>query len=202
MVKDVLLLMIAVLCQMKKFCSALALFLQFDCFLRPNEVCSLKREDIAFPGEGNLGMFINCGVVLLRDTKTGPMQIVELRDPLLIRLLRTLIIEKDVGEKLFPSYRVLSSNFQEAMRKLGIDGVGYSLHSLRHGAATQEFLNKGFGSLAEIMHRGRWQSATVKKYLQGGAALLVHSCLPKWIFREAEEIKDHIEELFLDIHDQ
>lgn len=196
MIKDVLMVLMLTLCQMGKFCSAIAMYVQFDCFLRPNELCNLKVEDIAFPGDICLGSFIKCGVLFLEKTKTGPMQIVEIREKVLMILLKRIIENKRIGDKLFPSYKELSRNFHAALKKLKLDTIGYTLHSLRHGAATQEFLNTGFGSMPAIMHRGRWESASVKKYLQGGAALLVHTILPRWIITSAKEIEKRLEQLF------
>lgn len=196
MLFDVLLMIIRTLLLGKKGGSAMALWLQFECFLRPNELCELTTEDVAFPGNNALGNFIKCGVILLRCTKTGPMQIVELRRKDTIDLMKRLVAIKEKGQKLFPQYTKLSNNFAWALQKIGLQNIGYTLHSIRHGAATQNFLNEGFEAIPAIMHRGRWESKAVKKYLQSGAALLVNTRLPENMLMEAKTVEKALPQLF------
>jgi hypothetical protein len=75
------------------------------------------------------------------------------------------------------SYRQLRQAFCAALDRIGAADVGYVLHSLRHGGATDDFL-AGI-ALLDIYQRGRWADHRgARRYINGGAAILTALRLP------------------------
>ena len=62
--------------------------------------------------------------------------------------------------------------FSRTTRALDLLDIGYTLHSLRHGGATFEWLERN--SFDDIMLKGRWRSkASCRHYLNAGKVLLI-----------------------------
>lgn len=116
---------------------------------------------------------------MVRHVKTGRNQFVPLTDEVLLRRLRrftsSLLPYCDFLFSL--TYASFTSTFHDALRFFHLEDVGYTLHSLRHGGATWEWLN---GRLLEyVMLKGRWSSKkSFKHYINAQKALLVRSSLP------------------------
>lgn len=177
--------------------TAVGVLLQFDCYLRPAELCSLKVENIAFARGRILGSAIKQTLLLLPRTKTGPLQSVDVSEPRLVRVLRRLVKRKECSARLFPSYSVFAKRFKNALSQMGLGHLGYTPHSLRHGAATTDLINKGAGDLKSIMYRGRWVSNAGRTYLQKGAAALLSAILPRSITRSFPRIDRRLYRLLL-----
>ena len=70
----------------------------------------------------------------------------------------------------------MRAQFKTALQQIGLQAHAFVLHSLRHGGATEAFLNNV--PLDNIAHLGRWRSlTTARRYVQLGAALLGESRL-------------------------
>lgn len=156
---------------------AVAFHLAFNGYLRSLELLNIRVGDIALPGDARLdrsSSAVNGGCVV-RDAKTGSNQFVPLDDMLLLKRLRILMNDSDLGsnELLFPySYAALSLFLSDALEHLRLGHIGYTLHSLRHGGATRDFLEKV--DVADIMVKGRWLSdSSCRRYLNAGKGLLL-----------------------------
>ena len=134
---------------------AVACLVAFDCLLRSAEVLRLERRDILFPVNGGLPTLV------LRDAKTGKglAQTVRVRRPWVAELLRGLCDAAPASStRLFPfaasSWRAW---FAVAIQTAGLASVGrFTLHSFRHGGATELFLRNV--PIPRIMLIGRWES--------------------------------------------
>ena len=72
-----------------------------------------------------------------------------------------------------------------AVEAIGANATFYVPHSLRHGGATQAYLD-GM-SLDNVGHLGRWRSlTTARRYIQTGVALFGEFKLSKQLLRFGE----------------
>lgn len=157
---------------------AVATLLGFDCYLRVSEFSGLMKVDVAEPGDRRMGSISSQDqemVIRLKDTKTGPNQMVVVRRPVVKKLVKRMV-QAPGGPKLFNftsgQYRVA---FKKACKSLGLSS-SFVPHSLRHGGATHDFLN-GVG-LDAILLRGRWATTTsARRYIQSGRSLLIDSSI-------------------------
>lgn len=139
----------------------LASLVAFDGLLRSKELLGLRKQDVRFPRGGGLPTLV------LFNTKTGgrKAQFVTLRRVWVAELLRTRLAGLGPGDLVFPisssSWRLW---FAAARRVAGLEGF-FTLHSFRHGGATELFL-LGL-SPEEILLVGRWASLSIlNTYLQ------------------------------------
>lgn len=157
--------------------AAVAVLLAFDCLLRNGEVTSLRACDVADvkdPRLGNLPLKMHLS---LRQTKTGPNQWVQVMREDVQSLVRLLLESTKPKERLFPySTDEFRKLFKSACRDLHLSDR-YVPHSLRHGGATNLFLDDW--KLEDIMMRGRWRSSkSARTYIQSGPALLLQMEVP------------------------
>jgi hypothetical protein len=161
--------------------AAVAVLLSFDGYLRISECVGLDVSDVALPHDARLGSTAvqqTWAALRLRRAKTGPNQWVQLTrtevTQLLVRYVRT---RPPIGP-LFPFTAVqLRASFHAAADALGLSELGFTPHSLRHGAATHDAL-LGMG-LEDIMRKGRWVAGkSARTYIQTGRALLMSLRLP------------------------
>ena len=171
----------------------LGLLVAFAGCLRASELCGLYGADILLPDDSRDSHGV-CGL-RLRQTKTGPNKFARVRDPAVIAVLRFLKAITPTDSKVFMG--VTGQRFNSLLRlacdQLGLSVV-FTMHSLRHGAATMRFL--GGDSPESIRIDGRWASAnSMETYLQACAALLLTlSCSPKLlpIFDRGPTIRSRI----------
>jgi len=163
-----------------KHSAALVVLLSFDCLLRISEVLSLVKEDVAVASDPRLSGFKKVSV-RIRHAKGGNNQWVVVSHPDVSRLLVDLVVSlPSNSSSLFSlsesQYRTL---FKGVCSNLGLH-ASFVPHSLRHGSATQMYIN-GVG-MAEIKKRGRWkQSSTVDHYIQQGPAIAMqHEVKPAY----------------------
>jgi integrase len=160
--------------------AAVAVLLTFEGYLRNGEACNLRVTDVALPGDARLGSLTGVGGLRIAKAKGGREQWAILSDPLVVALLRTYISRLRHCEQLFPN--LTSDKFLASLRRglqwLGFAEPPYTIHSLRHGHATEDFL---LGvSVETIMVKGRWQRlSTAKTYIQTGRSLLLTISLPR-----------------------
>lgn len=159
--------------------ASLAINLGFHGFLRANEICSLKVSDICFSNDPRLSDFLSSRAgCVVRNAKTGKNQCIPLSEQTLLRRLQRFVLSKPpLTASLFQlSYADLSAYFHDALSHLKLTTQGYSLHSLRHGGATFEWLNNS--TLKDVMMKGRLESeSSCKRYLNAGRAILVRTTL-------------------------
>ena len=149
---------------------ATLLALGFHALLRTGELLSLCFKDVEFSQ--------NCGVLTLRQTKsgqrTGSQEAVALRDRLSLQLLDTLVAltPHSPGSPLWPHS---AQRFRELFRLyqslLHVEHLQFKPYSLRRGGATY-LLQCGI-PLEAILVKGRWKSLAVARlYLQDGMAMI------------------------------
>lgn len=154
--------------------SAMALHLCFEGYMRAMELLCLSQSDMVYPGDPRLpasnvtGHSSGC---VIRWAKTGLNQFVPLSDDVLLRQVRSLG-DTNSDDLLFGrSYSQLSDDLKACSTYFGHQSHHYTLHSLRHGGATNDFLSGV--PLDSIILKGRWaQMRTCKRYLQAGQGLL------------------------------
>jgi hypothetical protein len=167
----------------------LATLLAFDCYLRAEELVSLRVKDVTYTGDKRMSVAYRGMALRLRHTKTGKNQWVCVRDPLVITLLRKLLTSaapRGRKAKLFgfaaETYR---RHFKFTCSDLGLSSK-YVPHSLRHGGATHDYLMDI--SLEKILHRGRWASMkSARHYVQSGRALLLDTLVSDKVAELARE---------------
>jgi hypothetical protein len=150
--------------------AGVAMLLAFEGYLRSSEVLALTPGDVAFQGDPRL-IVPGKGAVFLRKPKSGRPQWVEIRDVLVVDLLRVVVADCQHSTTLFGlSSASFLRLFVKAQVKLGLHDAPFRVHSCRHGGATHDFLTKALG-LPEIMRRGRWSGMkTTLIYVQESQA--------------------------------
>lgn len=158
--------------------AAIGTMLAFDCMLRVSELCRLRARDIADEHKGGIGAgFAGMGVSL-RRTKTGPDKYVEVDRAdvrgLVSELLPTLRPQDRLVGLTTSGYRAV---FKQACADLGVAGVGFVPHSLRHGGATHMFVVLK-APLEAVVLRGRWAAkASAHHYIQAGVPRMLRARL-------------------------
>jgi len=148
---------------------AAAILLGFDCYLRHSELMNLRVQDVALPGDPRLQLGDSAHVVL-RFTKAGKPQQVKVRDPLVLAFLVRLVAGRAPRDFLFGELKSqLMNHFQRAQRTLGFPVALFVLHSLRHGGASFDHMNKQ--PINDTIMRGRWSGLKITKtYIQESQA--------------------------------
>ena len=167
---------------------ALGLLLAFHCMLRGSELANLRVGDIALPGDPRLGSALSGALLLLPRTKTGRDQSVPVRSRHLVRVLFSMTADRDPDELLLRrSLASIRYYFNIAAREAGLQAAHFSLHSLRAGGATYEFL-RGM-SVESILVLGRWRSTPMAAhYIRMGPARLAATRLPLSTLRLAQRL--------------
>jgi integrase len=134
-----------------------ATLLMFEAYLPISEATNLLVRDIGIPGDPRCPL--NVVVVRLGKAKGGREQSVTLeKDGAVSEIMLRWIKRRQETTSVFTftpaSYRHL---FKKVCQALGIDGQGFTPHSLRHGGATRDY-NQG-KSFEYIRQRGRWRSS-------------------------------------------
>ena len=105
----------------------------FEGYLRVSEATGILVSDVSVKEDQ--------GVIALPKTKTGLNQSIVIRKGRWLELTRSLLRQRRKGEKLVGitdvKYRRV---FQRALASLGIQPGVYTPHSLRHGGATDDFI--------------------------------------------------------------
>lgn len=155
---------------------AVCLVLMFEGYLRVSDLLSLSADEIALPGDVRLAGLTGGGIRL--DGKTGRHQFVRLDSALAVSALRWLKRNTVAGEPVCSwTYGQLRYRFLQALKACGLDGMGFTMHSIRHGGATAAFA--AGASLDHIAMIGRWRCLqSLKRYVQTGRAVLLQLVLP------------------------
>lgn len=162
-----------------QYSMGLAVLISFDGYLRKEEVLQLRYEDIAIGSDPRLGIVSDSSSLTddrvhihIRNAKTGRFQGIEIRNPHVRLLVSEYRRQHYHGQRLF-SFSGSSYHrwFKRACFNLELSS-DYSLHCLRHGGATRDYLNGV--PINDVMLRGRWvgmKSAT--RYIQMGRQLMM-----------------------------
>lgn len=157
-----------------RYAMALAVLVSFDGYLRKEELLQLLYEDVAIGSKHSPDDRVH---IHIRNAKTGRFQGVEIRDPHVRFLINEFRQHHHHGQRLFPfSGSSYHRWFKRACFNLGLSSE-YSLHCLRHGGATRDYLN-GI-PINDVLIRGRWagmKSST--RYIQMGRQLMMLNSVP------------------------
>lgn len=152
--------------------------LSFDCFLRVSELCNITKEHFADSGDHRISTEHKGTLISLPTTKTGKNQWVEILNPSVITLVRSLVKSTKPKNKLFTfSPATFRRLLHATCADLGLSSL-YVPHSLRHGGATR-YRHVLKWSIEDIMERGRWAASTsARRYIQSGVAMLMTMSAP------------------------
>ena len=162
---------------------AVGLLLSFDCYLRVSELVHLQRVDVVMLNDPRMGRAHQGMALRLAKTKTGVNQSVDVRSPVVVRLLQFWMrhTEEDARDTdlVFP---FSPSRFRKLIRAvcsvLDLEDIPYVPHSLRHGGATADYMRGD--NIDQIMFRGRWKSMeSARRYIQQGKAMLAMRRIPQ-----------------------
>jgi hypothetical protein len=174
--------------------AGLALLLGFHLYARGGELDASRCDD--FTDVDDLRNVHAVPTVLLFDTKTGTRgipQMITVDDPCMADLFRFTVQRARAREPdnpnpylfSFPKGSLLGA-FKGAQLALGFPKALWVRHSVRHGAATDDFVRK-LRTLTEISLRLRHQNEkTSKGYLQDAAALALLKNLPAGVIDRIE----------------
>lgn len=190
MSRDVMLAVVVDLLTHNEKQAAIMILLSFDAYLRASEVINIAVghfSDARDPSSGVSALNPRLGIatISLPRTKTGRHQFVTIRCHWVLSLLHEHIRELrhrchqqrqsfNISTPLFShSYSSYRKCFELSLNRLGLQNAGFTLHSLRHGAATHDFLCNV--PLPTIQDRGRWVVfASLQRYINAGVSLLGH----------------------------
>ena len=169
--------------------AAIGTLLALDCFLRINELLSLKMSDIADVGDSRIGANFSKMALRIRKAKTGNNQWVEVDNKHIQKLIRMIIFVSTEDENFFPiSSQKLRKLFPNSCQQLQLN-PNYVPHSLRHGGATKWHLDGK--PINDIIQRGRWASSkSATQYIQSGRALLLTVNHPKSLTNTAQMLSN------------
>jgi integrase len=162
---------------------AVGMLVAFDCYLRVGELTRLRRCDIVLPHDARMGGHATNMAVVLKQTKTGENQSVELYRPEVAEVLsfwvRTTLAHAPPSTPVFPfTATQLRTLLHRACAELGLGGTPYVPHSLRHGGASADFLRTN--DIAYVQFRGRWKSMeSARLYIQTARAMLAAHAVPQ-----------------------
>ena len=155
---------------------AVLLAIGYVCLLRPAEMLGLARASILLPSD--MLSADSVFYVQLKETKTkrfgARWQHVRAEEPLLVAWLEEAVLTLPSATRIFEGSRTqLAAAFAALVTHFGFgtrDTEGFTLASLRTGAATQAYRD-GL-PLLDIQWRGRWRAPKMLEiYIQEVAAL-------------------------------
>ena len=157
---------------------ASALIVQFEAYLRPSEILGLTKDRVFLPEFCPAFLGGGCFIVLGEPevgTKVNRQQFVQLRRPLAIAALRALFYLAAPGGRLVPyTYSQYSRGLKDAIVRLNLSHLNFSVGSPRPGSATQDILDGKLFSYAQ--NRGRWKhEKTCCIYLDVASALALQT---------------------------
>ena len=176
--------------------AAIVMLVGFDCYMRINELLSLRRSDVVLPRDPRMGRAHVGMMVVLRATKTGPNQSVSLQSEDVAQLLHLwmqLLPDTAPDAPVFPgcTAQAMNSYIHSACASLGLSATPYVCHSMRHGGATADYLRTK--SIEHVVFRGRWASLkSAKTYVQQARALLAARAMPQALADAGTVLADNI----------
>jgi len=148
---------------------ACGVVLGFHCFLRTNELLSLRACDVVVSSSR--------GVVNLETTKKGQHDVVTIDDPTVVALCRMRLASLERFDSFVGCEPQRARTlFYAVLGCLGLHDAGFKWYSLRRGGATRFFQRSG--SLERTLYRGRWESSrTARIYITEGVLALAEITL-------------------------
>jgi integrase len=193
--------------------AAIATLLAWDCYLRVSELCSMTVKQVIMPHDSRnlrqstravpdrLRRFGPATIIALPHNKSGQAQDVHIDNPNIDRLLITYLqhSNKRPCDKVFPyTTSSYTKMFHAAVAALQMHDIPYTPHSLRHGGATEFYMQHGPAALEQIQHRGRWVSASsLRTYIQASSSVNIHNILPQQVIDIGNRFKQDILTSFL-----
>lgn len=173
---------------------SIATLVAFDGFLRIGEMIRLQTSDIQIlPNDSSK---LN---IAIAKAKTGKNQSVVIYNPHVIAILQTYIQHRRQQKKvqLFDlseqQYRTI---FTRTLAALGLSNMGFTPHSLRHGAATWAYFLGD--DINNILVRGRWTTDKARqRYIQTTRAILIRQQIPTHIQHTADTIQPYIKHIII-----
>ena len=140
---------------------AVCLCMGFEGLLRPIEIYSLKFENIRICNGRAIVRIVKPKV----GQRHGVEELAVIQGPTVLRLLRALARERKPHEPLFRGTPDKARRWLHFLLQIfGLQGMGFSMHSLRRGGATALF--EQCLSLEATLQAGRWSSSkTAQMYL-------------------------------------
>jgi integrase len=196
---EVVILIAVTLAKSGYYNAAVATLLGFHCYLRINEMCGLKFEDVIFAGDVRIGSGVQSHVLAalrLKVTKTGRNQTVSIIDSNICSLLK--IVCENRNENVSVRSLVFGLNagqyrrlFQQTCSILGFESISYTPHALRHGGVTFDHM-RGI-PVKDLMLCGRWKSeSALTIYVQTASVLLLDTHITNEQFQSAKIIHENI----------
>lgn len=192
--------------------AAVATLLAWDCYLRVSELCNMKAMHVLMPSDPrNPADAVNTihspwrsgprTIIAIPHNKSGTAQYVAVENEYIQTILSAYIQRhnKHHNDNLFPlSVSTYSKLFHRTVNALNMQHIPFTPHSLRHGGATEHFIQKGESSLEQIMFRGRWMSyKTMRRYIQASPAITSTYDMPQQIAVLGNKYKHHLLSTFL-----
>ena len=165
---------------------AVATVVAFDCYLRISEFTRLSVRDVH--------SFRDRTALRLASTKTGTNQSVIVRDLHTLSVLLAYKAHRITVVGVVGSLFGLSADryrhvFHRVCSVLQLSSVHFTPHSLRHGAATRDYL-EGVLSIDDILFRGRWANTkSARIYVQSSRALLIQMDIPSYAAQLAHTLR-------------
>jgi hypothetical protein len=144
--------------------------------LRPGEVVAVVSHGVATCG-GRVRKVRTGGVVMIEEPKNrramGRRQFTTISDDLSLRWLEWLLRELPRGVRLFPgSPQKFRDLLEQSLTILGLQGLGFTLGSLRSGGATAFFL--ATKNVPALRITGRWSNErSLEVYVQEAMCALI-----------------------------
>jgi integrase len=165
------------MCAVGWFDEALATLIAYDGYFRlVSELLPLRVEDFHYTNTATTRYTCR-----LRFTKTGTNKLVTLTQPelgsALVSFIRTRGLEPSDRIFNFTAARY-RHRFRVSCEMMGWKSVHFVPHSLRHGHASDDFINGV--PVESIMTRGRWKSIeSTRNYIQFGRVHLIRGRLSR-----------------------
>ena len=159
---------------------ACALMVGLRGYLRPGELCALRREHMRLFRRGRRKTLVIAVVRPKTRFRAARVQAVTIMDPVTVSLATAAAGQLRQGELLIAGGSVvITAIFRQLIDALRLVPVGYTPGSLRPGGICADFMT-GDLHLTEAMFHGRWESVkSVTRYLQAGMAAWALSFVPQ-----------------------
>jgi integrase len=155
--------------------------------MRIGEVVKINKSAVRAPSadEGS-----HLGFIALPKTKTGLNQSARIESEVIWHLLGEYLRNNDNDSVLlFPrlSGAYVTTKLKRMCTKIGVN-YHITAHCLRHGGATDDYINNT--PMADILQRGRWRSEkSAARYVQSSRSLLLAVKLPEVVRLRGEWIQ-------------
>ncbi|KAI0561364.1 Phage integrase [Gracilaria domingensis] len=167
---------------------AIMLLLSFAAYLRVSEVLKLTWNQVAFPGDPRISGFNgNIGGLNIKDAKTGPLQFVPIRDPVV--LFAAQIYRDKNQQHSFVASETTQTSYAKTLRSIlsayNPSHLQINPHSARIGAATEDFIKEV--PVEKIAITARWESMqSLRRYVTNGRSWLMNMNIPSDVGEQIE----------------